>query len=252
MLLFLDIGNTSVSCAQASHSIDSPLRPLGSYLFSTFPKKLQKWLLGGGKTQKEVIVSSVVPKKTLIVKQIVSKISGGQIWVAGENLPVPIKHKYKNLSKLGMDRRVCVYGALRLYKPPFLLLDYGTALTADYVDARGVFQGGMIIPGPELAYQALLQRAALLPKKTRLPSKRLPFLGRSPSECLQTGILQGYSAMAEGLSERFRTRYGKSLQVICTGGFAERLAVESKCFDAVDPLLCLRSLRSVFEDQVGL
>lgn len=247
MLLLLDIGNTSVSCAKAENR---SLTALGSHLFDNFPKKVENWVKSGGEDRVEVIISSVVPKKTAILKKSLSKKKKVRLWIAGENLPVPIKHKYKDINKLGMDRRVCAYGAVRMFKPPFLLLDYGTALTADYIDARGIFQGGMIIPGPELAYQALLSRAALLPKNTRLPRKTPPFLGRTPAECLETGILRGYGAMARGLVDNFRKRFGKSLQVIATGGFAESISKLSPCFNVVDPLLCLKSLRMLFEEQI--
>ncbi len=246
MLLLFDVGNTSVSCGKVEKG---RFHPLGSFLSNDIPKKIGFWLKSGGREDNNVVISSVVPETTLKIKNGLSRFKNTCLWVAGQNLHVNISHKYKSISNLGMDRRVCIYGALRLYKPPFLILDYGTAITADYVDAKGVFQGGMIIPGPELAYQALLNRAAMLPKKARLPQKTLPFLGRSTIECLQTGILQAYSAMTDGLVEKFRNNYGDNLQVIATGGFAKQLSPLVSSFNLVDSSLCLKSLRILFEEQ---
>lgn len=248
MRLLLDIGNTSITCAKVQNG---RFTSLGSHLFDTIPKKIDLWTKSGANDSIEAVISSVVPKNTDFIQRHLKK-KKAQIWVAGQNLPVPIRHRYRDIKKLGMDRRVCVYGALKMHKPPFLILDYGTALTADYVDARGVFLGGMIIPGPELAYQALLAKAALLPKHTRLPRKTPAFLGRTPAECLETGILQGYGAMAKGLVDNFRKRCGKSMQVIATGGFAKQLAPLAGCFDLVDSDLCLKSLHRLFEDQICL
>lgn len=248
MRLLLDIGNTSITCAKVQNR---RFTSLGSHLFDIIPKKIDFWTKSGRKSTIEAIISSVDPEKTRFIANHLKK-KRAQIWIAGQNLPVPIRHRYRDIDKLGMDRRVCVYGALKMHKPPFVVLDYGTALTADYVNARGVFLGGMIIPGPELAYQALLAKAALLPKHTRLPRKTPAFLGRTPAECLETGILQGYGAMARGLVDSFKKKYGKSLQVIATGGFAKQLSPLAGCFDVVDSDLCLKSLHQLFEDQVCL
>lgn len=248
MRLLLDIGNTSITCAKVQNR---RFTSLGSHLIDTIPKKIDFWTKSGVKNQIEVIISSVVPEKTRFMTEQLNR-KRAKIWIAGQNLPVPIRHQYRDISKLGMDRRVCVYGALKMHKPPFMILDYGTALTADYVNAQGVFLGGMIIPGPELAYQALLAKAALLPKNTRLPRKTPAFLGRTPAECLETGILQGYGAMARGLVDSFKRKYGKSLQVIATGGFAKQLSPLAGCFDVVDSNLCLKSLHHLFEDQICL
>ncbi len=246
MLLLFDVGNTSISCGKVEKGRFTALKP---FISNDIPKNVAKLLKSGATNKNNVVISSVVPDITLKIKNRVSLLRLGKTWIAGEDLPVKIDHKYKSLNTLGMDRRVCIYGALRLYRPPFLILDYGTAITADYVDAKGVFQGGMIIPGPELAYQSLLKRAALLPKKARLPKQTPQFLGRSTLECLQSGILQGYGAMTDGLVEKFRKKFGKKLQVIATGGFASQLASLVTSFDLVDSSLCLKSLKILFEEQ---
>ena len=169
------------------------------------------------------------------------------MWAIGKNLKVPIRHNYKQINKLGQDRLANVYGAVKIYKPPLLILDYGTALTCDYVSSKGAFEGGLIIPGPEIALSALYERTALLPK-VNFPIKQAAFIGRDPKGCMKAGILQGYGAMTDGLIERFHKRYGKRFQVVATGGLAKAIFPHTAKVDILDPLLTLKSLHQLFED----
>lgn len=147
-----------------------------------------------------------------------------------------------------MDRIVNIYGALRMYKPPFIIVNFGTAMTVDYVSKKRIFEGGMIIPGPEIAFQALIQRAALLPKKLRLPYKRSSFLGRTTFDCMSSGILEGYGSMTYELIRRFKRRFGSDIPIIATGGFAPHLRPYAHCFDLVDDRHSIKSLLIIFKD----
>ena len=147
-----------------------------------------------------------------------------------------------------MDRKVNIYGAIRMYRLPLLVIDYGTAITFDYIDPKGVFRGGMIIPGPETSYRALGEKAALLPKGLSLPKKARSFLGRNTRDCMESGILEGYGAMTDELILRFRKRYGKNLRVLATGGFAGVIAPYAKHIDIVDPKHSIKSLLALWRE----
>jgi type III pantothenate kinase len=135
-----------------------------------------------------------------------------------------------------------------MYRLPIIVIDYGTAITVDYIDSKGIFQGGMIIPGPETAYRALGQRAALLPKKLTFPKKARSFIGRGTQECMESGILEGYGAMTDELIARFRKRYGKNLRVLATGGFAGVIRPYTKHVDSIDPRHSIKSLLALFRE----
>jgi len=106
----------------------------------------------------------------------------------------------------------------------------------------------MIIPGPETAYRALSQRAALLPKNTNLPVKTKSFLGKNTKECMASGILEGYGAMTDGLIQRFRKRYGRNLRSLATGGFSTVIHPYTKYIDTVDPKHSIKSLLTLWRD----
>ena len=246
-ILAIDIGNTA---ATVGFYEGGRLKDFGSLYYNDVPKYAINKLKSGKLNYLSIIISSVFPKITTLLKNKLRGFKGIKIWVCGSNIQVPIRHNYHDYKSLGCDRKINIYGATLMYKLPLLIIDYGTAITFDYVDAKGVFKGGMIIPGPETALRALSQRAALLPKGFRLPKKTKSFLGRNTRECMESGILEGYGAMTDELIRRFRQRCGEGLRVLATGGFAEHIRPYAKNIQIVDPKLSIKSLLALWRDKV--
>jgi type III pantothenate kinase len=245
-ILAIDIGNTAATVGFYEGGRLLDFRSIG---YNDVPKYALKMLKSGNGYHLDVIISSVFPKITTFLKCKLQTIKGIKIWVVGKNLRLKIRHKYSNYNVLGIDRKVNIYGVIQMYRLPMLVIDYGTAVTFDYIDSKGVFQGGMIIPGPETAYRALGQRAALLPKGLSLPTKATSFLGRNTRQCMESGILEGYGAMTDELIRRFRNRYGGKLRVLATGGFAEILRPYAKLIDTFDPKHSIKSLLALWRDK---
>ncbi len=247
-ILAIDIGNTAATFGfyEAGRLLD-----FGSMAYNAIPKYVNKLTSRGRYSHLDVIISSVSPKITSFLKCKLQSINGLKLWVVGGNTPIKIRHKHIKYSNLGVDRKVNIYGAIRMYRLPILVIDYGTAITFDYIDSKGVFRGGMIIPGPETALRALCQRAALLPKDLPLPRKAKAFLGKNTRECMESGILEGYGAMTDELILRFRKRYGKNLRVLATGGFAEVIRPYTKNIDTFDPKHSIKSLLALWREHQG-
>ncbi|MFA5159608.1 MAG: type III pantothenate kinase [Candidatus Omnitrophota bacterium] len=245
-ILAIDIGNTA---ATVGFYEGGRLLKFGSMYYNNIPKYASKLARSGKKSRLDLIISSVFPKITSFLKYKLKSIKELTLWVVDGNIPIKIRHNYSIYNELGVDRKVNIYGAVRMYRLPMLVIDYGTAVTFDYIDSRGVFQGGMIIPGPETAYRALGQRAALLPKGLSIPKKAKSFLGRNTRECMESGILEGYGAMTDELIQRFQKRYGKSLRVLATGGFAEVVRPYTKHIDTLDPRHSIKSLLALWRNK---
>ncbi len=244
-IIAIDIGNTAATVGfyEAGRLLD-----FGSIYYNDIPKYISKFNKSGENRRLDIVISSVFPEITRKIKKNINPQEGQKLWIVGQNLPIKLRHKYSDFSVLGCDRKVNAYGAVRMYKLPILVIDYGTAITFDYIDAKGVFQGGLIIPGPETAYRSLSQRAALLPKNTPLPRKTKSFLGKNTQECMASGILEGYGAMTDELIQRFRKRYGKNLRALATGGFASVIRPYTKQIDTVDPQHSIKSLLTLWRD----
>jgi type III pantothenate kinase len=118
----------------------------------------------------------------------------------GRDILVPIKTLFTRIqSKLGVDRKIDAFGAVKSKKTPCLVFDFGTALTCDLIDEKGTFLGGLIIPGPATSLKSLLKNTAQLPKVFQIKPETGRSYGRNTQECIQHGVIQAYAAMTDGL-----------------------------------------------------
>ena len=61
-----------------------------------------------------------------------------------------VRNGYEDYERLGLDRWLAMLGAFHLAKGPCLVLDFGTAVTADFIALDGDHLGGFICPGMPL------------------------------------------------------------------------------------------------------
>ena len=97
-----------------------------------------------------IVVSSVKPVWTDLVRRIADEDLRENIHVIGEDIPLPIKVWLDDPKKVGTDRVVAAAAAFDVVEDAVVVADLGTAVTIDLVDEHGVFQGGVICPGFEI------------------------------------------------------------------------------------------------------
>ncbi|MBI4000083.1 MAG: type III pantothenate kinase [Candidatus Omnitrophica bacterium] len=248
LLITIDLGNSSTSYGvfKGRKLIDTGY--LNSYNIPLLTSKIMRYSRYNPNIS--VIISSVVPilcnKLIKSLRKITPKIS---IYLIGKEVRPKVQMKY-DPKLLGSDRLVNIYGAVRRYRLPLLLIDYGTAITFDYVSKRGIFEGGLIVPGIEISRKALQVSTALLPKIKVITDSPQGLAARNTKAAMVLGLLNGFGALSDGLIERFKTKYGKNLMVIATGGFAKNIAVYAHKLDYVDPLHTLRSLELIYQNEI--
>ncbi len=192
-----------------------------------------------------VAVSSGVPRVTLALRDMTARYFGDAPLVViepGIKTGMPIL--YENPREVGADRIANAVGALTLYEPPIVAVDFGTATTFDAITAKGEYAGGAIVPGIEISLDALYARAARL-FRVELSEPRA-VIGRTTSESIQSGAIYGYSALVDGLVRRMEDELGPST-VIATGGLAGVIGPLCATIQHLEPELTLVGLRSVFE-----
>ena len=246
-LLAIDLGNTTISYGWFQKS---KIQSSGFIKNSDIPSFIRLIRKKGGNQPFNVVISSVVPKKVAILKKLLrTHFKEIGIWSIGENVHLKVKMKY-NQRTLGADRLVNIYGAQHRFKGPVLIVDYGTAITFDYVSGKGVFEGGLIVPGLGTSWKALQERAALLPSLSQVkPVSRLA--GTDTKSAMYSGLLNGFGALSDGLIERFQKTYRKKLTVLATGGSSKLISQYSTRIDKVDPLHTLKSLNLIFENEIS-
>ncbi len=152
---------------------------------------------------------------------------------------------YEHPSDVGADRIVNAIAAREMFGTPAIVVDFGTATTFDAVSPAGEYLGGTIAPGIGTSTEALVQRAAKLP---RIEIKETPrCIGRTTVESMQAGVFFGYVGLVEGILKRFRAELGGEPVVIATGGFAPMIARGFSGFDRIEPDLTLHGLRLFFD-----
>jgi type III pantothenate kinase len=128
---------------------------------------------------------------------------------------------------------------------PLIIADLGTATTFDVVTDKGEYLGGVICPGPQIAADALFQRAARLPRvDVRKPST---VVGRNTINAIESGLFYGYLGMVEGLMARIRGEVGATAIGIATGGLAPLVVPETSVFESIEPDITLHGLRIIWE-----
>jgi type III pantothenate kinase len=152
---------------------------------------------------------------------------------------------YDNPKEVGADRIMNTLAAHSLYGGPAVVVDFGTSTNFDVVSAQGEFLGGALAPGIEISVDALASRAAQLLKVQLVRPRSV--IGKNTVEALQSGIIYGFAAQVDGITERILAELGGTATVIATGGLAQVVLAECKRVDVHEPWLTLIGLRLVFE-----
>lgn len=238
MIVTIDIGNTNISCAcfrkkkivSFSRTAHAQWKSCGLPGLEALKSDIEK-----------VIIASVVPTYTRRLKRELSRRLKVPVFVLHDDIGVRLPHTRLQLSSIGADRCAALYGSLFLFKAPLLIVDCGTAITFDVIDEEEVYQGGLIVPGMSLSFDALKKRGALLPKDLGLVRPR-SFPAKNTQQALLAGSVYGFSALVDGLIERFEKSYGNSLRTILTGGGAELIRPYVRHAVFYEPCLIHKSL----------
>lgn len=130
--------------------------------------------------------------------------------------PAPVRVCYRTPATLGADRLAAVVGAVTLMpQTDLLVVDAGTCITYDLVDAAGNYLGGNISPGVEMRLEALHARTARLPRVAA--DGDVPGLGYDTETAIRSGVVRGAGYEIQGCVRHWRELY-PALCVFLTGG----------------------------------
>jgi type III pantothenate kinase len=159
--------------------------------------------------------------------------------------PVPIANCYQSPSTLGADRLSAAVAAHNLYPADdALVIDAGTAITFDFINKQGEYQGGGITAGVNIRLKGLHTFTERLP----LVEAEFPefLIGRSSSESILSGVMNGIRAEIDGIIQEYKLLYPE-LVTIFTGGdmFYFEKKMKNNIFAA--PNLVLTGLNLILE-----
>lgn len=144
------------------------------------------------------------------------------LWLRSSAEQCGVRNGYEEHWRLGADRWAALVAArgqqLAQKAGDFLVVCAGTATTVDWLDAGGLFRGGLILPGIDL------MRASLARNTAQLPAAAGEFRDepRSTVDAIASGCLHAQI----GAIERMYGRLPVESMPVCllTGGAAEKIA----------------------------
>jgi type III pantothenate kinase len=241
--LLIDVSNSFTKWAWADAArISAPHR------FSTPALRIRDLRALRAKNPRvQVILSSVVPAKTALLRRVFGK---NVFVLSGTHCP-GLRIKYRNRRQIGADRLANALAARHFYGSPAVVIDFGTAVTFDILDSTGAYCGGVIAPGLNAMTDYLHERTALLPRITVREPRRAN--AQSTEEAMRVGAVVGYRGLVRGILHALRNELGspKKLFVIATGGHAELVARGFPEIQTVNPLLTLQGLHIMALRQSG-
>lgn len=238
MILLFDIGNTNTHLGLANDRgiIRQANIPTARWFDGT-GKKLMLKFVGGTKIEGAALCS-VVPHATPLARKALGKVPCFELTAktlrgVGIDYPKP--------ATIGPDRLANAVAARHAHGAPVVVVDFGTAVTFDIVNAKGDYAGGIIAAGLAAMTDYLHEKTALLPKINIREVNSV--IGRSTEQAMLVGAVRGYRGLIrELLSELKRELKAARLPVIATGGYARLMASKLPEITAVAPLLTLEGL----------
>lgn len=208
--LVIDQGNTSTKVALFEDGVMLQFQRLPSFTVDAVAQIASEHSVDAS------ILSTVVALPPSFLAALRDSLPGFLLLEAGT--PLPIENLYATPETLGRDRLAVCVGANYL-KPDanLLVIDAGTAVTYDIVNARNQYVGGNISPGLEMRARALHDYTSKLPK-VELPVE-VPLCGTTTENALQSGVLMGLVYEIDGCIDSFSMVY-PDLSVFLTGGSA--------------------------------
>jgi type III pantothenate kinase len=244
MILLFDIGNTHTHIGLADErrirkQMDVPTRDWFSGRAGSIVRNFV-----GRTDPARVALCSVVPKATPPVKAFVKGCYELDCFELNHQTVRGVGINYPQPERIGPDRLANAVAVRAKFGGPSLVVDFGTAVTFDVVDAKGDYVGGIIAPGLAAMTEYLHEKTALLPQIKIREVKTA--IGKSTEEAMLIGAVHGYRGLIrELIAELKKELKAKRLPVVATGGYAELIAAKLPEIEAVEPNLTLEGLRLV-------
>ena len=192
----------------------------------------------------DVCMCSVVPPLTGIFEEVSETYFHIKPLSITAGVKTGLQISYDNPRDVGADRIVDAVAAINLYGKPVIIVDFGTATVFDAISKDGIYLGGAIAPGINVAAEALFLNTSQLRRVELVAPKSA--IGQNTSTALQAGLVLGYAGLVTGLVERFKSELGPEAQVIGTGGLATIISKEADVFDDINQDLTLIGLRMIY------
>lgn len=253
-LVAIDIGNTNISIGlfiegeeQFIESVSgNDSAAIGSLLKNAWEKIPLSKRSKEKKHDGAIAVCSVKPQWTTVIKELAKKELSENILLIGKDIPYPIELSVNQTGTVGSDRLLAAAAAFAVIESAVVIADFGTAVTIDIVDERGIFLGGVICPGFEISAKALHENTAQLPKIS-VTKPTLPW-GRNTEEAINCGLYYSAVGTLEEVVRRFAEKTGTWPQTVITGSGAALIKDDCQFVDSYVPNLVTKGVALAYQN----
>jgi type III pantothenate kinase len=247
-IIAIDIGNTNITIGLYLGDEEQFIKSIPGRsrkdLISCLKSAWQKVPIVKNSREKKrdgvIVVSSVKPVWTKLIGQIVKDNLGEKIFIIGKDIPLPMTLWVDEPDKVGADRIVAAAAAYAVVEDAVAVADFGTAVTIDLVDDKGIFLGGVILPGFEISAKALNENTAQLPK-VKVTRPKMPF-GKTTTEAINCGLYYSAVATLQEVIRHYAEKIGKWPHTVLTGSAAETIKDDCEFIDSYVPNLVVKGI----------
>ena len=144
---------------------------------------------------------------------------------------------------LGADRWLALIGAWTMARSALCVVDAGTAVKVDSVDAGGRHLGGLIAPGIHMMREALMNKTSDIAKAVQHSTPSLcGVLANNTIGAVSRGAVFALAGMADRAAEVIEQSTGVKPKLFITGGDAGMITGTMRLQGEIVPDLVLRGL----------
>jgi len=251
VLITLDAGNTSIFMGAYK---GRKLLRTRRIIYANIPDKtLEKEITGFyGRFYgcvEGAVISSVVPCLNRVLRSILMRKFSIKPFFVNSDVNGLMKILCEKPQKLGADRIAVAVGAKALYGCPLIVVDFGTAVTFDFIDKKGNYRGGAIAAGVWISCRALAEKTALLPEIKF--SKPLKVIGANTVDCIKSGIYYGFTGSVKEIITRMKKEIGYNAKVVATGGYGSGILREAGILCRTNEDLVHEGMRIIWKRNQG-
>ncbi len=164
MILLFDIGNTHthIGLANDRRVLKQTNIPTREWFRGGAAALVKKF--AGAKKIHGAVLCSVVPRATPLVQKTIHSVWKISALELNAKTISGVGIDYPKPASIGPDRLANAVAARQRFGAPVVVVDFGTAVTFDVVNARGNYIGGIIAPGLAAMTDYLHEKTALLPQ----------------------------------------------------------------------------------------
>jgi type III pantothenate kinase len=150
---------------------------------------------------------------------------------------------YLNPNLLGSDRWLALIGAWTKARSALCVVDVGTAVKVDSVDAAGRYLGGLIVPGIHMMREALMSKTSDIAEAAAHSTPSMAgVLANNTLGAVSRGAVFALAGLADRAAEVIEQNTGVKPKLFITGGDAGMITGTMRTKGEIVPDLVLQGL----------